>query len=122
MITQQDRQRLLQNRARTGHAARCCRWSSQLGLDRQTSCGSGKGRRQYLGRTGQQHWFRITGLRGWKRAQLDMPAFGDAKCVPLRRTGLLRKVFDFFRRCFGQRNGKPKSPSDKPVCTIYRED
>jgi hypothetical protein len=34
------------------------------------------------GRTGKRHWFLITGLPGWKRAQLGMPAFGNADCSP----------------------------------------
>jgi len=38
--------------------------------------------RTRAGRSGKRHWFRITGLPGWKRAQLGMPAFGEAECVP----------------------------------------
>jgi hypothetical protein len=34
------------------------------------------------GRSGKRHWFQITGLPGWKRAQLGMPAFGNADCSP----------------------------------------
>jgi hypothetical protein len=34
------------------------------------------------GRSGKRHWFQITGLPGWKRAQLGVPAFGDANCTP----------------------------------------
>jgi hypothetical protein len=34
------------------------------------------------GRSGKRHWFQITGLPGWKRAQLGLPAFGDANCTP----------------------------------------
>jgi hypothetical protein len=34
------------------------------------------------GRSGKRHWFLITGLPGWKRAQLGMPAFGNADCSP----------------------------------------
>jgi hypothetical protein len=33
-------------------------------------------------RSGKHHWFQITGLPGWKRAQLGMPAFGNADCSP----------------------------------------
>jgi hypothetical protein len=33
-------------------------------------------------RSGKRHWFRITGLPGWKRAQLGLPAFGDANSTP----------------------------------------
>jgi hypothetical protein len=32
------------------------------------------------GRSGKRHWFQITGLPGWKRAQMGMPAFGNANC------------------------------------------
>lgn len=31
--------------------------------------------------TFKRHWHRITGLPGWKRAQLGLPAFGDADCT-----------------------------------------
>jgi hypothetical protein len=34
------------------------------------------------GRSGKRHWFQITGLPGWKRAQLGLPAFGKADCSP----------------------------------------
>lgn len=37
--------------------------------------------RRRAGRSGKRHWFRITGLPGWKRAQLGMPAFGEAECA-----------------------------------------
>jgi hypothetical protein len=33
-------------------------------------------------RSGKRHWFQITGLPGWKRAQLGIPAFGKANCFP----------------------------------------
>jgi hypothetical protein len=33
-------------------------------------------------RSGKRYWFQITGLPGWKRVQLDMPAFGNANCSP----------------------------------------
>jgi hypothetical protein len=42
------------------------------------------------GRSAKRHWFQITGLPGWKRAQLGVPAFGEADCSPppeLPRTG-----------------------------------
>jgi hypothetical protein len=39
-------------------------------------------RRKYAGRSGKRHWLKITGLPGWKRAQLGVPAFGDADCSP----------------------------------------
>jgi hypothetical protein len=35
-----------------------------------------------VGRSGKRHWFQITGLPGWKRAQLGLPAFGNADCSP----------------------------------------
>lgn len=39
-----------------------------------------------LGKRGhQRHWFRITGLPGWKRAQLGLPAFRHADCTKARR-------------------------------------
>jgi hypothetical protein len=31
--------------------------------------------------SGRRHWFRITGLPGWKRAQLGLPAFSQADCI-----------------------------------------
>jgi len=34
------------------------------------------------GRSGKRHWFQITGLPGWRRAQLGLPAFGKADCSP----------------------------------------
>jgi len=44
--------------------------------------------RTHAGRSGKRHWFQITGLPGWKRAQLGMPAFGNADCSPpLESTG-----------------------------------
>jgi hypothetical protein len=45
-----------------------------------TSAGSGACL-QREGRSGRRHWFRVTGLPGWKRAQLGMPAFGEADCT-----------------------------------------
>jgi hypothetical protein len=33
-------------------------------------------------RSGKHHWFQITGFPGWKRAQLGVPAFGNADCSP----------------------------------------
>jgi hypothetical protein len=38
--------------------------------------------RKRAGRSGKRHWFQITGLPGWKRAQLGIPAFGNARCTP----------------------------------------
>lgn len=32
-------------------------------------------------RSGQRYWFRITGLPGWRRAQLGLPGFGNPHCV-----------------------------------------
>jgi hypothetical protein len=51
-------------------------------LSGQLQRGSGQGQREHMGRTGQRHWFRITALPGWKRAQLGMPVFGKADCHP----------------------------------------
>ena len=34
------------------------------------------------GRSGKRHWQQITGLPGWKRTQLGLPAFGNADCTP----------------------------------------
>lgn len=31
---------------------------------------------------GTQCWYRITGLPGWKRRQMGLPAFGSLGCVP----------------------------------------
>ena len=35
-------------------------------------------------RSGQRHWYRITGLPGWKRKQLRMPALGEGGCASPR--------------------------------------
>ena len=32
--------------------------------------------------SGQRHWFRITGLPGWRRAQLGLPGLGSGRCFP----------------------------------------
>ena len=76
-------------------------------------------------RSGERHWFRITGLPGWKRAQLGLPAFGAATCVPHpgteskpARLALLtnhwRRVLALlsinFRRC-----GDPSNRSSLPI-------
>lgn len=29
-----------------------------------------------------QCWYKITGMPGWKRKQLGLPAFGSLSCVP----------------------------------------
>ena len=58
-------------------------------------------RRADGGRSGQRYWYRITGLPGWKRAELGMPAFGHAHCVPHPRTAPDRKLFSFLRRLLG---------------------
>ncbi len=60
-----------------------------------SEAGSGQSRRAQnpdrefpsrLGKRGNpRHWFRITGLPGWKRAQLGLPAFGQADCTQTRR-------------------------------------
>ena len=34
--------------------------------------------------SGKRHWFGITGLPGWKRAELRMPAFGQSDCAEKR--------------------------------------
>ncbi len=39
-------------------------------------------------RSGHRHWFRLTGLPGWKRALLGMPAFGRADCSFRRTEGV----------------------------------
>jgi len=114
MIAPQNRPLPWQNHARTGSTAHSLRESSQLYFDCQLSRGGGKGRHQHPGRTGQRHWFRITGLPGWKRAQLMMPAFGDENCFVRRRTSTTRKIVEFLRHCFGQRSGKSQSASDMP--------
>lgn len=44
-------------------------------------CGGGRGRHEHAGKTGQRYWYRITGLPGWRRAQLGLPGFGNPHCV-----------------------------------------
>lgn len=49
---------------------------------------------------GARYWFHITGLPGWKRAQLGIPAFGTANCVPHR----------------GEKHRKGTSMEENPKC------
>lgn len=51
-------------------------------------------------RTGPRHWFRITGLPGWKRVQLGMSAFGDARCCPHPKAGVWRRTLGLLKRRF----------------------
>jgi hypothetical protein len=47
---------------------------------------------------GPRYWYRITGLPGWKRAELGMPAFSLAQCLPHGQADRARKFFAFLRR------------------------
>lgn len=38
-------------------------------------------RQERTRRSGQRCWFRITGLPGWRRAQLGLPGFGNPHCI-----------------------------------------
>jgi hypothetical protein len=70
-------------------------------------------------RSGQRHWYRITGLPGWKRKQLRMPAFGEGGCASPRPEKTPSKARDFSRRHRRQRdpnaNDQPKSPGENSV-------
>jgi len=63
---------------------------------------------------GPQRWYRLTGLPGWKRAQLGMPAFGDPHCVLHPRPNLLRRLMDAVRRRLTRRKIEPVEPSECP--------
>ncbi|HHY87058.1 MAG TPA: hypothetical protein GYA07_16215 [Verrucomicrobia bacterium] len=74
---------------------------------RSTGRGIGNTRRRQIA-SGQRHWFRITGLPGWKRAQLGMPAFGNSHCIPLKMPGSYKTLRTFLRRFFvGKRPDHP---------------
>ncbi len=62
-----------------------------------------------LGKWGNpRHWFRITGLPGWKRAQLGMPAFGQAHCAKTRRETTPGVT-------------APKTNADRRLSVVWRE-
>lgn len=42
----------------------------------------GKGRHRSVASSGGQYWLHITGLPGWKRRQIGLPAFRQARCTP----------------------------------------
>jgi hypothetical protein len=44
-------------------------------------------------RSGARHWFKITGLCGWQRAQMGMPAFGRPDCVRRQPSRLDKENF-----------------------------
>jgi predicted Fe-Mo cluster-binding NifX family protein len=46
----------------------------------------GEGLSQRSAAGGGRHWYRITGLPGWQRARLRIPAFGDAHCTDHRKS------------------------------------
>lgn len=60
-------------------------------------CGGGRGRHEHAGKTGQRCWFRITGLPGWRRAQLGLPGFGNPHCIstPSYRSRLISALHRF---------------------------
>ena len=63
-----------------------------------------------------RHWYRTTGLQGWRRAQLGMPAFGDPHCVTHHRPSLLQRLIQAVRRLTGRKTGsmdpsKPTAPN-----------
>ena len=68
--------------------------------------------RQNRAPKGPQHWYRLTGLPGWRRAQLGMPAFGDQHCVPHPRPNLLRRFMDALRRRFARHTLESADPSE----------
>ncbi len=70
--------------------------------------------RQDRASKGPQRWYRLTGLPGWKRAQLGMPAFGDPHCVLHPRPNLLRRLMDAVRRLLARRKIEPVDPSECP--------
>jgi len=76
----------------------------------------GNRRPGHRGGTGQRHWFRITGLPGWKRAQLGMPAFGDPRCVPHPRPEALRRFMAILRRLLGRRMAAPVNRLKRRTC------
>lgn len=61
-----------------------------------------------------RHWYRTTGLPGWKRAQLGMPAFGDPHCVTHPRPNLLRRLINAVKRRLAGRKPESADPS-KPT-------
>ena len=71
------------------------------------------GPRRRCGRSGLRHWFRTTGLPGWKRAELGMPAFGDSQCALRSRPVPGEKLFHAVKRWFGRRAGAHLSPTAK---------
>jgi hypothetical protein len=66
-------------------------------------------------RRGPRQWYRITGLPGWKRAQLGMPAYGDPHCVPHLRPSFLQRFIGTMRRLLGGRKVLPASPRSTSI-------
>lgn len=70
-----------------------------------------------LCRSGARHWFRITGLPGWKRARAGMPAFGRPGCGSRQGgfvgTGWLRRTLFLVKSHFC-RTGQPELKSHPP--------
>jgi hypothetical protein len=81
--------------------------SNQPGYLNQPGLDDGKAQPTRGGRSGQRHWFRTTGLPGWKRAQLGLPAYGDPRCVPYPRPGSLQRLMGAMRRLLGRRKAAP---------------
>ncbi len=60
-----------------------------------------------------RHWYRTTGLPGWKRAQLGMPAFGDTHCATHPRPNLLQRLVNAVKRRLAGRKPEPVDPSKR---------
>ncbi|HNQ89358.1 MAG TPA: iron chelate uptake ABC transporter family permease subunit [Verrucomicrobiota bacterium] len=58
-----------------------------------------------------RHWYRITGLRGWERAELGIPAFGEPHCVPQASPGIFQRL----RRALRRWPGRRRTPSSTPT-------
>lgn len=49
-----------------------------------------RGRR--TGASGGRHWFQITGLPGWERVRIGVPAFGKAHCARQHPANWRRRI------------------------------
>jgi zinc/manganese transport system permease protein len=52
----------------------------------------GKGRHRSAASSSAHHWRRITGLPGWKRRQIGLPAFRQARCTPPPHPGAWQRL------------------------------
>lgn len=92
----------------TGRAAGFCAGNSMPGYANPVSgrgyAGVGRGFISRGGGRGRRNWFYATGLSGWQRAAMEMPAFGGAypydtpEITPKQEVDILKNQADILKR------------------------